>query len=427
MTESNGQQDLTSWAPRELLGNPQLHALDAYKKAIELPMLSPAEQRHLAQLIQAKQWAEGLLADEHVELSEADHQALIDDVARGDRALRVLVARHLPKVLATAKGFSYSKDGVLELASVGNLELVEAAASYRVVEGASFAAFAATVARNAISGYVQREKDRLTGLSRGMREMLADINQAHEAALSAGDEIGFLEVADFLGYETQAVLDALRLKNTETVSLDSTITVNDTLTVFADTLEDESASLEIEAVVDKVLLEKAWSAARTLKKKDLMSDREWQIFVMRFRDGMSQRAIAEVIGIAQTGISDYEEKIVAMIKQAVEDPDSLVLPRISSPEEVKKPIHLLALLGISVNDTDEAMAGAARLINNTPALTEKELVVINRLLGMDGVVPATLTELAKEYGVTVRSVCLWRNKAITKIVMAYWAQRAKAA
>ena len=397
---------LKDWKPPVLLGDPSSEALYAYRSAIKRPLLTPEQSSELVHAIEESQAAKELLTEP--EISESDRQELEAAVAAGNHATEILVMCHLQQVLGIAHDFAYKSDSVLEYASTGNADLVEASRSYKVIEGASFAAFTATVARNAMVERAMRVRRESTGLTETMVEMLRDIRRAYDAALINDPNADFMQIAEDLGFEKAVVVNALRLSNTETQSFDASLELGEEL-------EDKSSESDIEAVLNKVLLDKVWGVAKEMRRKELLSEREWTIFVARFRDGLSQYAIADIVGIRQTGISDYEESILAKIKQAIDNPTSLELPYVTHTSDVKKPIHLLAILGIPVKKNQDPMAMAQKIVEHAD-LTDRQKLILTRLLGLDGGQPITVTELAKELGVTGPSINLTRRKAIQNII-----------
>lgn len=413
MTDLEAYNPLESNLPT-MLGSPSLHALDAYRQVIDLPFLENGEDKHLGRLV-----VDGRIAAQKVlELTPSDSQddaeLLQNRVLQGECAEKTLAAHFLPLVVGMARSFAYTKDEALELVAVGNVALMEGVKDYEPREGSGFAGFATIVARNAMSEFVTRERQRRTGVTRSMLDMLRDIESAHKAALDAGDTLNYMEVADFLGYEQDKVYEALRLRNMKTVSLDLPL-IQDGQTTLADTWEDTTVADDIENATNKVLLEQIWGVAKELRDKELMSEREWFVFVGRFRDGLSQHVIGHALGIAQTGVSDWEEKVIAKVKHALDYPHTLVLPEVTEPHQVEKPIHLLALLGIAVPKNVDPRPLASQIIEQAP-LTDTQRLTLRRLLGTSDNPALPITEVAKEFGVTLASVCNTRNRAIRAII-----------
>lgn len=413
MAEHEAHNPLEADLPT-MLGSPTLHTLDAYRQAIDLPYLKDGQDKYLGHLIIDGKTA----AQELLELAQnsdtEDAKLLLQRVRLGEDAEEALAAHFLPLVVGMARNFAYTKDEILELVAVGNVALIEGVKEYKPREDAGFAGFATVVARNAMSEFVTRERQKRTGLTRSMLDMLRDIELAHKAALDAGDTLNYMEIADFLGYEEAAVYEALRLRNIRTVSLDLPL-IQDQQTTLADILEDPTAPDDIEDVTNKILLEKIWGVAKELRDKELMNEKEWFVFVGRFRDDLSQRVIGEALGIAQTAVSDWEEKVIAKIKYAINHPHSLVLPEVTEPHQVEKPIHLLALLGIAVPRNVDPRPLALQVIE-AARLTETQRLTLLKLLGTNDQPTLPISVVAKELGVSFGSVCQTRDRAIRIII-----------
>jgi RNA polymerase sigma factor (sigma-70 family) len=408
------------WQLPTLLGGPELNAFDAYRQVVRSPELTREQATSLYALIEDGKRASERFTDDSMDLPLQDVQDR-DRIEKGQEAKRTLVAHHLHLITAIARRYANTADDAHELTAVGNLAIVEGVKGYIPRPDVPFASFATTVATNAMRRFLGREGRERTGLTRRMSSMLRDIDRAYWAAQAAGDTCNYMDVAEYLGFDEEDVAEALCLRNIKTVSFNAPITIHGTEASFAETREDKTATDELDQIPDRILLEKVWDTAQEMKDKELLNDREWFIFVSRFRKGMSYQAIGNAIGIAATGVEDWEKKTTTKIKRAIADPKNLILPEVAGPSDVERPIHLLSWLGIPTPKGVDPRPLSRKIIENTnvKAMTDYQRLILHKLLGTYGTAPYSVVELAKELGVLHGVVVQTRKRALNNILAHY--------
>ncbi len=197
-------------------------------------------------------------------LERDEEQKMLEEYSKGSDAARaVLIERNLRLVVYIAKKFENAGVNVEDLISIGTIGLIKAVNTFKVDKNIKLATYASRCIENEILMYLRRNTKRKTEVS--LDEPLNVDWDGNELLLS-----------DILGTENDIV------------------------------------STRIEEEVNRKLL---WDALSKL------NNREKQIMDMRFglKDGkeMTQKEVAEAMGISQSYISRLEKKIILRLQKEV--------------------------------------------------------------------------------------------------------------
>jgi RNA polymerase sigma-B factor len=206
-----------------------------------------------------------------------------------------LISSHLPLARRLAARYARTQEPFDDLYQVACVGLLTAVDRFDPSRGVAFAAFAVPTILGELKRHF-RNKGWSVHLPRGLQETVLKVQDA-DAKLSGrhGRSPSVTEIADYLGYEIESVLEALdALAARRAVSLDAPIATN---------TEEPTGSLhdvvgseeEGYAFVDTRLSLAA--AARELPGSDR------QVLSMYFEDKLAQRDVAARLGISQMQVS----------------------------------------------------------------------------------------------------------------------------
>lgn len=192
---------------------------------------------------------------------ETDILSRLDD----DESLRrVLVERNLRLVVYIARKFENTGVGLEDLISIGTIGLIKAANTFRADKNIKLATYASRCIENEILMYIRKSQNQKLELSL-------------EAPLSADWDGNELILSDVLGSDEENVGKRLE--------------------------DEEEKSVIAEAVA-------------------LLGDREREIIELRFglggRREMTQKEVADMLGISQSYISRLEKKTINRLKEHIE-------------------------------------------------------------------------------------------------------------
>lgn len=193
---------------------------------------------------------------------ETDILSRLDD----DESLRrVLVERNLRLVVYIARKFENTGVGLEDLISIGTIGLIKAANTFRADKNIKLATYASRCIENEILMYIRKSQNQKLELSL-------------EAPLSADWDGNELILSDVLGSDEENVGKRLE--------------------------DEEEKSVIAEAVA-------------------LLGDREREIIELRFglggRREMTQKEVADMLGISQSYISRLEKKTINRLKEQIEN------------------------------------------------------------------------------------------------------------
>lgn len=240
-------------------------------------------------------------------LAAAEERALLERVHRGgDRQAREeLVTRLLPFVRRIARSYADRGEQLEDLVQVGAIGLVNAIDRFDLERDVRLSTFAAPN----ISGEIKRHfRDRAWAVRtpRDLQELHAAVRTATDRFSGThGREPTVAELCDLTGRDEEQVLEAIAAgRNYRTASLDAA-TEEDGATL-GDTLGSTDAGFD--RAEDRALL---------LRGLRLLPERERTIVLLHFAEGLSQREIAERIGISQMHVSRLLRRSVDAMREAL--------------------------------------------------------------------------------------------------------------
>src|SRR3954469_22916019 len=222
--------------------------------------------------------------------------------------LELVIVRHID--LAHAEASRYRSRGIPldDLRQVAALALTKAARGYDVSSGHDFLSYAVPTIRGELRKHF-RDHGWMIRPPRRIQELQSRINSAEsELSYQLGRSPQPAEIADHLGEGIENVIEALASDGCFVpASLDHTVGT-DGSTTLGDLLPDEES--EHEASEARVIL-------RPVLRR--LGERDRQILSMRFYEGLTQREIAERIGVNPMEASRLLPRIRAQLRSGVGD------------------------------------------------------------------------------------------------------------
>jgi len=183
---------------------------------------------------------------------------------RDEEAMNTLIVHNLRLVVYIAKKFENTGVSVDDLTSIGTMGLIKAVKSFVPAKNIKFATYASRCVENEILMYLRKRSNR-------------NIDVSMDEALSTDSDGNELNLIDVLYTDENEI----------------------------------SKNMELES--DKKTV---W------KSLDCLSQREKEIMIMRFglsgREEMTQKEVADIIGISQSYISRLEKRILKKLKREIE-------------------------------------------------------------------------------------------------------------
>jgi RNA polymerase sigma-B factor len=218
------------------------------------------------------------------------------DPTRRPDAVRALIESHIPLVRAVARRYVGRGETLEDLVQVGSIGLVRASDRFDPSRGVSFAAFAAP----AIEGEIQRhlgDRSDVLRIPRDLQRTTARVGQCRSAlGASLGRPATVAELATELGIDEREVEQALEVER-----------LRDAVR-FATEAGVESAA-EPESLADS---EDRLALAGSMH---VLDERERQILFLRFHRDMTERQIAEAVGISQAQVSRVLAGALAKLRE----------------------------------------------------------------------------------------------------------------
>ncbi|MBQ9070291.1 MAG: RNA polymerase sporulation sigma factor SigE [Clostridia bacterium] len=197
-------------------------------------------------------------------LDTEEEEKMISEIDT-EYARQTLIEHNLRLVVYIAKRFENTGVGIEELISIGTVGLMKAVGTYNSEKNIKIATYASRCIENEILMFIRKSSQRKKEIS--IDEPLSVDYDGNELLLS-----------DILGSEADAVSRAME--------------------------EDEEKKIVREAVMD-------------------LSERERIIIEMRFglfgREELTQKEVADVLGISQSYISRLEKKIMHRLRKKIEE------------------------------------------------------------------------------------------------------------
>jgi len=226
------------------------------------------------------------------------------------RAREELVHRHLPLARKVASRYARTQEPFDDLFQVACLGLVKAIDRFDPERGVSFASFAVPTILGELKRYF-RDKGWSVHLPRGLQELVLKVQTA-SAKLSSntGRSPTIVEIAEYLEIDTDQVLEAFEATASryatsleapiESGAEDGSITRHDTVGS-----DDEGYAL----------VEASTSLSASVRR---LPDADRRVLALRFRHGMTQRQIAERIGVSQMQVSRILRRITGELREEME-------------------------------------------------------------------------------------------------------------
>lgn len=198
-------------------------------------------------------------------LTAEEEEGLLARLDTDEGGRRVLVERNLRLVVYIAKKFENTGIGIEDLISIGTIGLIRAANTFCTDKNIKFATYASRCIENQILMFIRKSGNIRTELS-------------FDEPLSTDCEGGELLLSDVLGTEENGALQELE--------------------------QNEERKILFDAVA-------------------ALAPREREIIEMRFglsgRQEMTQKEVADALGISQSYISRLEKKIIDRLRREIAD------------------------------------------------------------------------------------------------------------
>ena len=230
---------------------------------------------------------------------------LLDGTDEAERALlrRELININMPVARSVAVAYRSRGVAVEDLEQVAYLALTKAAHRFDPAAGHAFLSFCVPTIRGEVRRYF-RDHGWMVRPPRRIQELQQRVRRAEsELTLALGRPPAAREVAEHVEEELDLVLEAMDGQGCFTpASLDRRIGDRDT--TLGDLLRSESAT--VDSAEARVVLA---PAVRRLNERDR------RILQLRFFDGLTQREIAEDIGVTQMQVSRLLNRIFEDIRK----------------------------------------------------------------------------------------------------------------
>ncbi len=209
-----------------------------------------------------------------------------------------LIESHLPLVRSIARRYAGRGETLDDLVQVGAVALIRASDRFDPDRGVSFAAFATP----AVEGEIRRHLGDQAGslrIPRQLRQMTGQLARSRsQLAASLGRVPSVDELASALGVERGHVERALEAER-----------ARDPLPAVSEDVEAAADSESLEATDDRLLLETS---------TQVLDERERQIVFLRFHADLTEREIAEEVGISQAQVSRSLTKALAKLRRELD-------------------------------------------------------------------------------------------------------------
>jgi RNA polymerase sigma-B factor len=219
----------------------------------------------------------------------------------------------LPLARSLARRYMGKGEPLDDLEQVASLGLLKAIDRFDVSRDVRFATFAVPT----IAGELKRHfRDRgwMLRVPRDIQELSARVVRGREVLTrELGRSPTVPEVAEALGTGVEQVLDALRAADAYRM-----MSLDEPLAEGADALEAIGGDDEGYALAEhRVLLRRGL---------DRLGEREREIVRLRYYEGLTQREIAERIGISQMHVSRLLRRALSQLRSSVGDVDQAIEP-----------------------------------------------------------------------------------------------------
>jgi RNA polymerase primary sigma factor len=273
-------------------------------------LLTAADERSLAQSIEAGNLAAGRLDLDDAALSVSERRLLMRQVQDGQNAKSALIQANLRLVVSIAKRYAGRGMLFLDLIQEGNLGLMRAVDKFDHTKGFKFSTYATWWIRQAITRAIADQ-------ARTIRipvHMVESMNRVLRVQRQMQQELEREPTLDELAAKcllaADRVRDILRMAQ-DPLSLDSPVGEEDD-SHLADFIEDASAASPADAATKAMLIHAVEEALAEL------GEREQEVVRMRFGlDGGPPRTLEEVgreFGVTRERVRQIEAKTLAKLR-----------------------------------------------------------------------------------------------------------------
>lgn len=223
--------------------------------------------------------------------------------SRSKEALEAAAEACLPLCAAIARRFSGRGADEEDLKQVAAMACVKALHSYSPEHGALFSTYAAQSAAGAVRNHL-RDHAGLVRTPRSLYEQSAKLSRARQQLTQElHREPTVSELASFLNWTMQQVIDTL-------MSRDAQQTAS-----FDDKKDDDGLSL-METLGENDQALSAFEQNEDLKNVlSQLDTHEQQLLKLRYFDNLSQRAVAQQLGMTQMQVSRAERRLLLTLKE----------------------------------------------------------------------------------------------------------------
>jgi RNA polymerase sigma-B factor len=224
----------------------------------------------------------------------------------GDReARRILIERMMPLVRTLARRYVHRGEALEDLIQVGSVGLIKAVDRFDVSRDLRFSTFAVPT----ILGEIKRHfRDRAWSIrvSRGIQELNAKVGrEADRLSGKLGRSPTIEELAEATEATVEQVLEAMQgAQAYSTVSLDEPI--------------GEDGDVAERFGADDPEFERAEHRVELARGLDALPPRERSILLLRFFEGLTQREIADRVGISQMHVSRLLRRSIERMRTQLE-------------------------------------------------------------------------------------------------------------
>jgi RNA polymerase sigma-B factor len=228
-----------------------------------------------------------------------------DEVAREE-----LIERYLPLARKLASRYARSNEPFEDLVQVASVGLIKAVERFDLSHGTAFTSFAVPTIVGELKRHF-RDTSWTLQVDRRAQERARAVLSAQQAISATGKSATVLDIAQFLECDTEDVLEGLQASQAySAVSLDAPASAGEANASGA-TLSDMlgGTDLTLDLADDRATLD---SALRHLPKL------ERRILYLRFDQDLSQREIAEQVGVSQMHVSRLLRRALARLREQLD-------------------------------------------------------------------------------------------------------------
>lgn len=229
------------------------------------------------------------------------------------QALDKLVNANLRFVVSVAKQYQNKGVLLLDLINEGNIGLIHAAETFDEQKGFRFISYAVHWIRQAILAALTKQSHTIH-IPLNQFNLSSKVRKIVEEEKSKGIELTDEDLADRLDIDIEDIRDILNQTLGYTVSLDSTLSVDDEKSTLADVLKNDNAKSP-----DADLIEGSISKDLMTFINKVLDDREKQVIIMNyglggFESPMSFQEIGDRMGLTKECIRQIKEKALRKLR-----------------------------------------------------------------------------------------------------------------